>query len=154
MKRRAFTFIELIIVLAIISISLTVLVFRFSVIDKIGAESEIKTFVNDYSYARDKALSTGNEIGIDFEGNSYTIFSLIYQKYGKNYIAKKVVDTKRNLKYVKPLDINEIRFYPSGYVQINKTKEDHNFVFLSRKEQGKYWNFTIQAVGGYLNEKD
>lgn len=153
MKRRAFTFIELIIVLAIISISLTVLVFRFSVIDKIGAESEIKTFVNDYSYARDKALSTGNEIGIDFEGSFYTIFSLIYQKYGNNYIAKKVVDTKRNLKYVKPLDINEIRFYPSGYVQINDKKE-HNFEFLSRKEQGKYWNFTIQAVGGYLNEKD
>ena len=153
MKRRAFTFIELIIVLAIISISLTVLVFRFSVIDKIGAESEIKTFVNDYSYARDKALSTGNEIGIDFDGNSYTIFSLIYQKYGKNYIAKKVVDTKRNLKYVKPLDINEIRFYSTGYVQINNKKE-HNFVFLSRKEQGKHWNFTIQAVGGYLNEKD
>lgn len=153
MKRRAFTFIELIIVLAIISISLTVIVFRFSVIDKIGAESEIKTFVNDYSYARDKALSTGNEIGIDFDGNSYTIFSLIYQKYGKNYIAKKVVDTKRNLKYVKPLDINEIRFYSSGYVQINDKKE-HNFEFLSRKEQGKHWNFTIQAVGGYLDEKD
>ena len=153
MKRRAFTFIELIIVLAIISISLAVIVFRFSVIDKIGAESEIKTFVNDYSYARDKALSTGNEIGIDFEGNSYTIFSLIYQKYGKNYIAKKVVDTKRNLKYVKPLDINEIRFYSSGYVQINDKKE-HNFEFVSRKEQGKHWNFTIQAVGGYLNEKD
>lgn len=153
MKRRAFTFIELIIVLAIISISLTVLVFRFSVIDKIGAESEIKTFVNDYSYARDKALSTGNDIGIDFEGSSYTIFSLIYQKYGKNYITKKVVDTKRNLKYVKPLDINEIRFYSSGYVQINDKKE-HNFEFLSRKEQGKHWNFTIQAVGGYLDEKD
>ena len=153
MKRRAFTFIELIIVLAIISISLAVIVFRFSVIDKIGAESEIKTFVNDYSYARDKALSTGNEIGIDFEGSSYTIFSLIYQKYGKNYIAKKVVDTKRNLKYVKPLDINEIRFYSSGYVQINDKKE-HNFEFVSRKEQGKHWNFTIQAVGGYLNEKD
>ena len=153
MKRRAFTFIELIIVLAIISISLAVIVFRFSVIDKIGAESEIKTFVNDYSYARDKALSTGNDIGIDFEGSSYTIFSLIYQKYGKNYITKKVVDTKRNLKYVKPLDINEIRFYSSGYVQINDKKE-HNFEFLSRKEQGKHWNFTIQAVGGYLNEKD
>lgn len=153
MKRRAFTFIELIIVLAIISISLAVIVFRFSVIDKIGAESEIKTFVNDYSYARDKALSTGNEIGIDFEGSSYTIFSLIYQKYGKNYIAKKVVDTKRNLKYVKPLDINEIRFYSSGYVQINDKKE-HNFEFVSRKEQGKHWNFTIQAVGGYLDEKD
>lgn len=153
MKRRAFTFIELIIVLVIISISLAVIVFRFSLIDKIGAESEIKTFVNDYSYARDKALSTGNEIGIDFEGNSYTIFSLIYQKYGKNYIAKKVVDTKRNLKYVKPLDINEIRFYSSGYVQINDKKE-HNFEFVSRKEQGKHWNFTIQAVGGYLDEKD
>ena len=153
MKRRAFTLIELIIVLAIISISFVVLVFRFSIIDKIGAESEIKTFVNDYYYARDKALSTGNDIEIDFKGNSYTIFSLIYQKDGKNYIAKKVVDTKRELKYVKPLDINEIRFYPSGYVQINDKKE-HNFKIVSKKDRQKCWFFTIQAVGGYLNEKD
>ena len=154
MKRRAFTLIELIIVLAIISISFIVLVFRFSIIDKIGAESEIKTFVNDYSYARDKALSTGKDIEIIFEGGSYTIIDLIFDGDGNNLISEQVVDTKRDLNYIKSLDINKIIFYSNGYVQINKTKEEYNFEFLSRKEQGKHWNFTIQAVGGYLNEKD
>ena len=153
MKRRAFTLIELIIVLAIISISFVVLVFRFSIIDKIGAESEIKTFVNDYSYARDKALSTGKDIEINFEGNSYTIIDLIYDEDGNNLISKQVVDTKRDLKYIKSLDINEITFYSNGYVYINKTKEEHNFKIVSKKDQQKYWFFTIQAVGGYLNEK-
>ena len=152
MKRRAFTLIELIIVLAIISISFIVLVFRFSIIDKIGAESEIKTFVNDYSYARDKALSTGKEIDINFDGNFYTIKPVTYHISGEIYTKKDEKEVKRDLKYIKSLDINKISFYPSGYVQVND-KEEHNFKFVSKKDQQKYWFFTIQAVGGYLNEK-
>lgn len=153
MKRRAFTLIELIIVLAIISISFVVLVFRFSIIDKIGAESEIKTFVNDYSYARDKALSTGKEIEINFDGNFYTIKPVTYHISGEIYTKKDEKEVKRDLKYIKSLDINKISFYPSGYVQINDKKE-HNFKIVSKKDRQKCWFFTIQAVGGYLNEKD
>ena len=153
MKRRAFTLIELIIVMAIISISFVVLVFRFSIIDKIGAESEIKTFVNDYSYARDKALSTGKEIEINFDGNFYTIKPVTYHISGEIYTKKDEKEVKRDLKYIKSLDINKISFYPSGYVQINDKKE-HNFKIVSKKDRQKCWFFTIQAVGGYLNEKD
>lgn len=135
MKKRAFTLIELIIVLAIISISSLMLIFRFSVIDKIGAENEVKTFVNDYSYARDKALSSGQRIEIVFSLSGYSI--------GK---------TNRDLKYVKSFYVNTITFYPNGYVNVNKTKEDHNIKFVSNKDSQKYWSFTIQAVGGYINE--
>lgn len=44
MKRRGFTLIELIVVLAIISISFGVLTLKFSIIDKIGAKNEIQDF--------------------------------------------------------------------------------------------------------------
>ena len=153
MKRRAFTLIELIIVMAIISISFVVLVFRFSIIDKIGAESEIKTFVNDYSYARDKALSTGKDIEISFEGDSYTIKPVKYLYRDEIYTPKEEKKIIRELKYIEPIDINKITFYSNGYVLVNNTKEDHNFELVSKKDQQKYWFFTIQAVGGYLNEK-
>lgn len=135
MKKRAFTLIELIIVLAIISISSLMLIFRFSVIDKIGAENEVKTFVNDYSYARDKALSSGQRIEIVFSSSGYSIGN-----------------TNRDLKYAKSFYVNTITFYPNGYVNVNKTKEDHNIKFVSNKDSQKYWSFTIQAVGGYINE--
>ena len=137
MKRRGFTLIELIIVLAIISISFLILTFRFSVIDKIGAENEIKAFVNDYYYARDKAMSTGVEIDLVFKDDSYSI--------GKD---------ERKLKYVKSLNSDKITFQTGGYVWAESTKEAYNLVFVSKKDSQKYWKFTIQAVGGYLNEKE
>lgn len=137
MKRRGFTLIELIIVLAIISISFLILTFRFSVIDKIGSENEVKAFVNDYYYARDKAMSTGVEIDLVFKEDSYSI--------GKE---------ERKLKYVKSLNSDKITFQTGGYVSAESTKEAYNLVFVSRKDSQKYWKFTIQAVGGYLNEKE
>lgn len=141
MKRRGFTLIELIIVLAIISISFLILTFRFSVIDKIGAENEIKTFVNDYYYARDKAISSGVEVIINLTDKNYEIKS-----------QNKTIN--RNLKYIKSLNTTEITIQESGYVLVNKTKEDHNLEFVSKKDPQKHWLFTIQAVGGYLNEKE
>lgn len=137
MKRRGFTLIELIIVLAIISISFLILTFRFSVIDRIGAENEIKAFVNDYYYARDKAISTGVEIELVFKKEGYTI--------GK---------VERKLKYIKSLNSDKITFQTSGYVGADSTKKAYNLAFVSKKDSQKQWNFTIQAIGGYLNEKE
>lgn len=137
MKKRAFTLIELIIVLAIISISFLMLIFRFSIIDKIGAENEVKTFVNDYYFARDKAISTGVKIKLVFKDNGYSIGN-----------------KERKLKYIKSLNLDEITFQTGGYVGANSTKEAYNLVFVSKKDPQKQWTFTIQAVGGYLNEKE
>ena len=61
MKRNGFALIELIIVLAIISIGFGVSILKFSIVDKIGARNEIRTFVDDYSYLRALALSTGDK---------------------------------------------------------------------------------------------
>lgn len=140
MKRNGFTLIELIIVLAIISIGFGVSILKFSIVDKIGARNEIRTFVDDYSYLRALALSTGDKHYIRFTSDGYEI----------DFNKKK----DRDLKYIESLNVSKIEFYPNGYVNPKKTKEGHNLVFISQKDPNIKWHFTIEAVGGYLSEKD
>ena len=140
MKRRGFTLIELIVVLAIISISFGVLTLKFSIIDKIGAKNEIQTFVNDYSYLRDLSLSSGTKNFIKFTDSGYIL---------SGYKEK-----TRDLKYIKSLNTENIRFNEDAYVSSDKIKEAYNLDFVSKKDPNIKWNFTIQAVGGYLSEKN
>lgn len=140
MKRRGFTLIELIVVLAIISISFGVLTLKFSIIDKIGAKNEIQTFVDDYSYMRDLSLSSGTINFIKFTDSGYIL---------SGYKEK-----TRDLKYIKSLNTENIRFNEDAYVSSDKIKEAYNLDFVSKKDPNIKWNFTIQAVGGYLSEKN
>ena len=140
MKRNGFTLIELIIVLAIISIGFGVSILKFSIVDKIGARNEIRTFVDDYSYLRALALSTGSRHCIRFTSDGYEI----------DFNKKK----DRDLKYIESFNVSKIEFRSNGYVNLEKTKEGHNLVFISKKDPNIKWHFTIQAVGGYLSEKD
>lgn len=140
MKRRGFTLIELIVVLTIISISFGVLTLNFSIIDKIGAKNEIQTFVDDYSYLRDLSLSSGTINFIKFTDSGYIL---------SGYKEK-----TRDLKYIKSLNTENIRFNEDAYVSSDKIKEAYNLDFVSKKDPNIKWNFTIQAVGGYLSEKN
>lgn len=140
MKRRGFTLIELIVVLAIISISFGVLTLKFSIIDKIGAKNEIQTFVDDYSYLRDLSLSSGTKNFIKFTDSGYIL---------SGYKEK-----TRDLKYIKSLNTENIRFNEDAYVSSDKIEEAYNLDFVSKKDPKIKWNFTIQAVGGYLSEKN
>lgn len=140
MKRRGFTLIELIVVLAIISISFGVLTLKFSIIDKIGAKNEIQTFVDDYSYLRDLSLSSGTKNFMKFTDSGYKI---------SGYKEK-----TRELKYIKSLNTEIIRFDEDAYVTSHKSREAYNLDFVSKKDPNIKWNFTIQAVGGYLSEKN
>lgn len=140
MKRRGFTLIELIVVLAIIGISFGVLTLNLSIIDKIGAKNEIQTFVDDYSYMRDLSLSSGTINFIKFTDSGYTL---------SGYKEK-----TRDLKYIKSLNTENIRFNEDAYVSSDKIKEAYNLDFVSKKDPNIKWNFTIQAVGGYLSEKN
>lgn len=140
MKRRGFTLIELIIVLAIIAIGFGVSVFNFTIVDKIGAKNEIQTFVDDYSYLRDLSLSTSFKNYIEFNSNGYTISG--------------VSNKTRNLKYIEALNTSKITFAENAYVSTDKTSDAYNLVFVSKKDSNIRWHFTIEAVGGYLSEKN
>ena len=140
MKRRGFTFIEIIIVLAIIAIGFGVSILKFSIVDKIGARNEIQTFVDDYSYLRTLSLSSGKSGSISFDIGGYNISG--------------VKNKTRNLKYIEPLNKTIIKFDETGYVSSKKDKDAYNLVFVSKKDPNVKWYFTIEAVGGYLSEKN
>lgn len=140
MKRRGFTLIELIVVLAIISISFGVLTLKFSIIDKIGAKNEIQTFVDDYSYMRDLSLSSGTINYIKFTDSGYIL---------SGYKEK-----TRDLKYIKSLNTETITFAENAYVFTDKNSDAYKLDFVSKKDPNIKWHFKIQAVGGYLSEKN
>lgn len=140
MKKSGFTLIELIIVLGIISIGSAIVILRFNVVDKIGARNEIQNFIDDYSYLRDLSLSTGSE--------NYMTFTDDY------YITRGTIEKVRELNYIKSLNTEEITFKSNGYVSSPKTVEGYNLIFVSKKDPDVRWYFTIDAVGGYLDEKN
>lgn len=140
MKKSGFTLIELIIVLGIISIGSGIAILRFNVVDKIGARNEIQNFIDDYSYLRDLSLSTGKDNCMTFTDDYY--------------ITKGYIEKVRELNYIKSLNTEKIEFYPNGFVNTKKIKEAYNLVFVSKKDPDVRWYFTIDAVGGYLDEKN
>lgn len=140
MKKSGFTLIELIIVLGIISIGSGIAILRFNVVDKIGARNEIQNFIDDYSYLRDLSLSTGSE--------NYMTFTDDY------YITRGTIEKVRELNYIKSLNTEEITFKPNGFVNTISEKEAYNLVFVSKKDPDVKRHFTINAVGGYLDEKN
>lgn len=140
MKKTAFTLIELIIVLAIVSTLLGLATLRFSLIDKIGARSEIQTFIDDYSYLRDLSISAGIKNSINFTDYGYEMTGYIYKK--------------RNLKYIDSLNKYKIDISETGYVSTTKDSDAYNLYFVSKKDPDIKWHLTIEAVGGYLSEKE
>lgn len=140
MKKTAFTLIELIIVLAIVSILLGLATLKFSLIDKIGAKSEIQTFIDDYFYLRDLSISSGSENSINFTDYGYKMTGCIAKR--------------RNLKYINSLNTYSINISETGYVSSTKDSDAYNLYFVSKKNPNIKWHVTIEAVGGYLSEKE
>ena len=73
MKKRAYSLIELIVVLAIISIILGIGLVKFNVLDKMKADIELSEMANDIDYARIKAMSTGVPYRLRIKKDSYSI---------------------------------------------------------------------------------
>ena len=74
MKKRAFTLIELLVVLAIISTTVSIGVMKFNTLDKIKANLELQTMVNDINHAKIKAQTTGITYKLILNKNSYLPF--------------------------------------------------------------------------------
>lgn len=119
MKKKAFTLIELIIVMGIISLMLSIIAIRFDIVKKVKEKNEINTILADMNYCKEKARVTGVKYSFSIDGsNSYSIRRAYIDNTSNNSTSiKKEVDlevieiTHNNLK-----DNDVITFKPSGSV--------------------------------------
>ncbi|NVF11026.1 type II secretion system protein [Anaerococcus sp. AGMB00486] len=73
MKKRGFSLVELIIVLAIISVLSSVFIIRSGIYRNIKEKNEAKTLFADLNYCREKALSSGHIYSFKAVDDTYTI---------------------------------------------------------------------------------
>ena len=106
MKKRAFTLIELIITLAIISMIASVIMIKTGIISKFEEKKEVENIISDFNYCREKSLATGNDFEMQLKGDNYKII-----KWSDNTSVKEV-----NLKYLTSLKTYSMTFKPTGSV--------------------------------------
>ena len=86
MSKRAFSFIELIVLLAILSIMLAIGVpYLTKYIKKYGIEKETAQIYSDLVAQRFKSITTGENYGVAFNVNSYTLFRFDDSNYNMKY---------------------------------------------------------------------
>lgn len=111
MKKRAFTLIELIITLAIISTIASLIMIKTGIISKFEEKKEIENLISDFNYCREKSLASGNNFEIQIKDDKYKII-----KYADNSLVKEV-----ELKYISPFNSYSLIFKPTGSVEKAKT---------------------------------
>ena len=131
MKKKAFSLIELIIVLAIISMVLSIAFLKSGAYFKIKEKKEAQNLLADINYCRQKSLSSGYDYKIEFIGNNYKI-----KKYGGDLV--KDVD----LSFLKAASTYTIRFKPTGPVVDAQTTK-----FISNNGEYKIY---ISPIGGRI----
>lgn len=121
MKKKGFTLIELIAVLAIMSVIFAVGYTRIDLVDRLKANSEIETFINDIYYCKMRAISTGKDHNLLLSKNSYMIV------YTPNNSYRKRSTISRDVEYIS-FDYNEhtndsitITFTKNGTVKGSNT---------------------------------
>lgn len=148
MKKKAFTLLELIAVLSIISILLIIPSLKLGIIDRLGFKNELETFKNDYSYARQRALASGEYYYLYFIGDSYYL-SRSYENKPSS------PDLKRDLKYMEA-DVNpKIDFKDNGHVSVDRkiNNGSYRIEFHSKGDNSKKKTLVIAAIGGNISEK-
>lgn len=107
MKKRAFTLIELIVTLAIISLISSVILIKSGLIQKLQEKKEIENLQADINYCREKSLVTGYKYKINIDSNNYAI-----KRADDNEMVKEVY-----FKYIKANTKNTFVFRPTGSVE-------------------------------------
>ncbi len=110
MKRHGFTLIELIVVIAIISISISIGFIKFNTIDRLRANIEVQTMVNDINHAKIKGQTTSGPYKLVLEKSTYTI------KPGDAFDSSTPI--KRSLDYIEIITTGarNITYKPTGSV--------------------------------------
>lgn len=107
MKKRAFTLIELIVSLAIISLISSIILIKSGVIPKLQERKEMENLQADINYCREKSLVTGFSYEIEILKDSYKI-----SREDDNKFVKEVY-----FKHVKANVDNIFVFRPTGSVR-------------------------------------
>ncbi|WP_058990577.1 prepilin-type N-terminal cleavage/methylation domain-containing protein [Anaerococcus rubeinfantis] len=107
MKKRAFTLIELIVSLAIISLISSIILIKSGVIPKLQERKEMENLQADINYCREKSLVTGFSYEIEILKDSYQI-----RREDDNKFVKEVY-----FKHVKANVDNIFVFRPTGSVR-------------------------------------
>ena len=143
MKKRGFTLIELIAVLAIMSIFMCIGVFKLNIIDNFKAGNEIQTMINDVNFAKMKALSTGRPYNLVLTNNSYIIKPL--GEESKDQVIRK------DLKYL-DIGFDENNFSKTITYTASGSVNNAGTVFIKRKDGldiDKVYKLVVTVAGGH-----
>jgi len=142
---KGFTFIEVIIVICIISTILTIVILNSTIVLGFKEKRELREFKKDIEYARNRAIVEAKlyTVNINISKNSYTIIN--YSNLGKNIIKEKKFTY--GIKLIKTnIFQNEITFSYSGAPLIAGT------IYLENRK-GEKVEITITPVTGKVNIK-
>ncbi len=136
--KRAFTLIELVISVSIVSILLTIGFMSFRTVGSIEAKKDLKKIVNHIKFARNMAISEKSQSQVNFTGdNTYEIICTDYRE---------VFHYSEKLKLLNTKDI-ELVFTFKG-VSSRDTAQTLYF-----KIKDKMYEITIEPVTGKVNLK-
>ena len=135
MKKRAFTLIELIISLAIISLISSIILIKSGIIPKLQERKEIKNLQSDINYCREKSLVTGFNYEIEISNEHYQI-----RRSDDNIIVKEVY-----FKYLKANVDNIFVFRPTGSV-----KGARKIYFTSKNKE---YSIIVSPIAGRIRNE-
>ncbi|MDD7306394.1 MAG: type II secretion system protein [Peptoniphilaceae bacterium] len=117
MKKKAFTLIELIVVMGIISLLMSIVAIKFDLVRKVKEKNEIETIQANLNYCKEKARITGYDYGVLFEKpKSYFIVEYDSGIFIKKKIDLEVLEITNVKTNNNKNDKQVITFKPSGSV--------------------------------------
>lgn len=142
-NNKGFTLLELILYISIISIILLIPMFKVDILHNYKEKQELKEFVKDINYARNKTIteSISHSVLIDINRNTYTI-------YKQDHPVKKIVKNKKFSHGIKLKQLSiekpEIKFSLSG-------APDNPGTIILENKKGKIVKITITPATGKVN---
>lgn len=142
MKSRAYTLLELVLVMAIMAILLTAISLKADVVEKYRAKQQIKELVLDLNYVRNFAEKTNTRTSLNITDKGYS-FTLADEK--KDVIFSKYIKiTEKN--------VNDIKFTGLGKPAFPKSSNTSGHIYFQIDD--KKYRVTIVPVTGKINYYD